>query len=129
MQITSITQLEELNSKVNWQNFEKLTKRIFEENGYDAESEVLMLKTTKRQFDVVAKTNKITFLVECKKWKNLGNIRNAVKQHLERCKKYFREHPNESIQPILVVPFKATVQTHKNVPIVPLISLNSYLND
>ena len=129
MQINSVSELEDLKNSVNWQNFEKLTKTIFEENGYDSGSEMLMLKQTKRQFDVIAKNSSKTFLVDCKNWKNLGNVRIAVKQHLERCKKYFREFPNESIQPILVVPFPATVEFHKNVPIVPIMSLNNYLNN
>ena len=130
MQINSVTELEDLNNSVNWQNFEKLVARIFEENGYDADSEMLMLRKTKRQFDVIARNKQKTFLVECKRWKNMcqSSIKNAVKQHLERCKRYNRQYPEEVVFPVMIIPTNGPLEFHKNVPVIPILSLDWYLN-
>ena len=92
-EINSIEELEKLSEKVTWQYFEKLVAFIFEKNDYDVKRNVVLTNSdSKRQFDVIAKKNNITYLIECKRWKSrvgvVSAIQDAVEIHLERGKFY-----------------------------------------
>ncbi len=130
--IKTISDLEKLSHQVKWQYFEKLAAFIFSENGFDARQNVIVKGgESKRQFDVIAKGNGITFLVECKKWKSqsdrAAHLRSAVTKHMERCIYYSELHPDEKTFPILVPLLDDDVNIEKGVPIVPIMKLNAFL--
>lgn len=140
-EINSVEELENLSEKVTWQYFEKLVAFIFEKNGFDVEqNKVIMLNVLdkekdsreRRQFDVIAKKNNITYLVECKRWKSragvVSAIQDAIDIHIERGEFYTKIYPEEQAYPVLVIPFKGMPEQHENVFIVPLLSLNWFLN-
>ncbi len=129
-EINSVEDLEKLSFNVKWQYFEKLAAFIFERNGFDVEQNVVVSRKSKRQFDVVAKSDNKTFLVECKKWKRTckSSLKNVIKQHNERCRFYKRTN-KENIIPVIVTPLNNTVAVHRNVAVVPITSLNWFIND
>jgi Holliday junction resolvase len=60
--------LQKVSKEVVWQNFERLTAFIFEENNFQVETgKVKTSNKKRRQYDVIAKVKGKTFLVECKK--------------------------------------------------------------
>jgi len=132
-EISSIDELETLSEKVTWQHFEKLIAFIFEENEFEVEHNVVVVSNhEKKQYDVIAKKPHITYVIECKRWKSRAGvvhaIHDAVDLHIERCAFYSKVHPNEHVIPLLVIFLSGMPEQHKNVFIVPLHSLNWFLN-
>ncbi len=133
-EINSIQELEKLGENITWQYFEKLVAFVFEQNSFDAEQNIIV-KTNeeRRQFDVIAKKNNVTYLVECKRWKSRANsmseIKKAVETHNERCHFYAEQHPEEQIMPLLVTTLNNMPEQHEDIFIVPLLSLNWFLQN
>jgi protease II len=133
-EINSVEELEKLSEKVTWQYFEKLVAFIFEKNGFETQQNVVLTKDKeRRQYDVIAKKNNITYVVECKRWKSragvVSAIQDAVDIHLDRGKFYSELFPEEQTYPLLVIPLQGMPEQHQEVLIVPLLSLNWFLNN
>ena len=133
-EINSIEELEQLSFQVKWQYFEKLVAFIFEKNDFDVQQNVVITHNgDKRQYDVIAKKNDITYVVECKRWKSRASVVSAIKDaidiHINRGKFYSEIHPEESVVPLLVMPLQGMPESHNEVYIVPLTSLNWFLNN
>ena len=132
-EVNSIEELEKLSFEVKWQYFEKLVAFIFEKNDFDVKQNVVLVKDNeRRQFDVIAKKKDVTYLVECKRWKSRANsiseIKRAVETHIERGEFYSSLFPEEPVVPVLVSTLEGMPEQHKEVFIVPLTSLNWFLN-
>jgi len=132
--IKTISDLEKISSSVRWQYFEKLAAFIFEQNSFDARQNVVVKSGgAKRQFDVIAQGLGKTFLVECKKWKNrkekIPALRYAVRKHRERCEFYSMLHEKENIFPVVVTLLNEEISMHDDIPIVPIMKLNAFLQD
>jgi len=63
--IKSLSDLERTSSEVVWQNFERLTGYIFEQNDFSIEiNTVKTQKRRRRHYDVIARSHNRTVLVE-----------------------------------------------------------------
>ncbi len=128
--IKSPGDLERLSKEMKWQWFEKLVGWIFEQNGFEAEvNRVIVFPEGKRQFDVIARRFGKAFLVECKKWKrpNSSALKNAAVKHLEKCGLFGERNPGEAI-PIVVTMLQEDIKEHLDVPVVPIDKLNTFIN-
>ncbi|MEI6293145.1 MAG: restriction endonuclease [Methanomicrobiales archaeon] len=86
--ITCIDDLETISEESVWQNFERLTAYIFEQNDFLVKvNTVKTLNKKRRQYDVIARKNDQTFLVECKKWARHRYRLSALKKAIEQIKK------------------------------------------
>lgn len=134
-QIQSADDLEKLSEQVTWQYFEKLVAFVFEQNEFDVQQNVVLVDENKerRQFDVIAKKKEVTYLVECKRWKSRAGVasalKDAVETHIERGKFYTSMFPEEQVYPVLVTPLQGMPEQHEEVFMVPLLSLNWFLNN
>lgn len=131
--IKTIEDLEKVSKEIIWQNFERLVAFIFEENEFQAKiNTVKTLGRKRRQYDVIAKKNDQTLLVECKKWAGnryrLSAIKRAVIQHKERTE-FYEYVTREDAIPIIVTLIEEEIQFYEDVPIVPILKLNSFLNE
>ncbi len=131
--IRCIADLERVSIEVVWQNFEKLTAFIFEENDFLVKTNtVKTLKRTRRQYDVIARTNDRTFLVECKKWagnrSRLSALKRAIEQHKERCD-FYQALTGEDATPIIVTLIEEEIKSYEGVPIVPILKLDSFIRE
>lgn len=131
--IKCIEDLDRVSTEVVWQNFERLTAFVFEENNFLAVTNtVKTLKKRRRQYDVIAKTNNKTFLVECKKWagnrSRLSSLKRAIERHIERTE-FYRYLTRENAIPIVVTLVEEEIISYEGVPIVPILRLNSFLNE
>ncbi len=123
--VKTIDDLEKLGRAVKWQWFEKLVAFVFEQNDFIVkEKRVIVFANTKRQYDVIAEMYGKTWLVECKKQKNLNFIE-AVRKHQERCLLY-SNHIGKQIIPIIVT---MSQELDTEIPVVPLLKLNTFINE
>jgi hypothetical protein len=131
--IKCIEDLQKVSMEVVWQNFERLTAFIFEENNFlAATNTVKTLKKRRRQYDVIAKANNRTFLVECKKWagnrSRLSAVKRAIELHKERTE-FYHYLTREDAIPIIVTLVEEEIRSYEGVPIVPILKLNSFINE
>jgi len=130
-EIGSIEDLETVSEDVIWQNFERLAGFIFEKNDFRvAVNTVKTLHKKRRQYDVIARRNDRTFLVECKKWAGsryrLSALKRAVVQHKERTA-FYETIMDEDAIPVIVMLIEEEVRVYEGVPLVPVRKLNSFI--
>ena len=132
-EIKNAGDLQRVSKEVAWQSFERLTAFIFEENNFRVEiGKVKTSKKKRRQYDVIARMNDKTFLVECKKWAGnryrLSALRTAVRKHKERSE-FYRNLTNEHVIPVIVTLIEEEILFCEDIPIIPISKLNSFIND
>ena len=125
--------LQKISKDMAWQHFEELAAFIFSENDFLVEvRKVNTLKKKRRQYDVIAKKDNNTILVECKKWAGnryrLSALKTAVQKHIERSE-FYRVLTNETVTPIIVTFIEEEILIFEGVPIIPIFRLNSYINE
>jgi hypothetical protein len=131
--IGSIGELECVAEGSLWQDFERLTAFIFEKNGYFVSvGTVKTLKRKRRQYDVIARKNGRTFLVECKHWSGsrcrLSALRRAILQHRERVEFYVGITQEEAV-PVMVTLIEEEIRVFEGVPLVPVHRLNAFIGE
>ena len=131
--VKSAEDLQRVSEEVVWQNFERLAAFIFEENEFQVETSKVKTKNKKRrQFDVIAKKEGKTFLVECKKWAGnryrLSALKSAVRQHKERLE-FYNMVTGEHAIPIIVTLIEEEILFYEEIPIVPISKLNAFINE
>jgi hypothetical protein len=131
--IQCVEDLETVSEETIWQNFERLAGFIFEKNDFRVSiNTVKTYNKTKRQYDVISKKSNQTFLVECKKWAGnryrLSALKKAIDQHKERT--LFYEHiTHEDAIPLVVTLIEEEILVYEGLPIVPILKLNSFINE
>jgi hypothetical protein len=131
--IKNIGRLEEVSREVIWQNFERLTAFIFEENDFEVKTNTVKTSCKiRRQYDVIAKKRNRTFLIECKKWAGnryrLSALKAAIEKHKERTE-FYKNITKEDTIPILVTLIEEEIQFYEGIPIIPILKLNSFINE
>ncbi|HUS75815.1 MAG TPA: restriction endonuclease [Methanothrix sp.] len=131
--IKTIGDLQKVSREAIWQDFERLAAFVFAENDFHVKTNTVKTSNKKRrQFDVIAKKNNKTFLIECKKWSGnryrLSALKIAVKKHKERCE-FYKNLTNEKSIPIIVTLIEEEILIYEDVPIVPISRLNSFINE
>ena len=131
--IKNIEDLQKVSKEVAWQHFEELAAFVFEENNFQVEAgKVKTANKKRRQYDVIAKKNNRTFLVECKKWAGnryrLSALKAAIEKHKERSE-FYRILTNENVIPIIVTLIEEEILFYEGIPIVPILKLNSFINE
>ena len=122
--ITCIDDLETVSEESAWQNFERLAAFIFEQNDFRVSvNTVKTLNKNRRQYDVIARKNGKTFLIECKKWAGnryrLSALKKAIEQHKERTA-FYESIMNEDATPLIVTLIEEEIRVYEGVPIVPV---------
>ncbi|MDD1750645.1 MAG: restriction endonuclease [Methanothrix sp.] len=131
--IKTIEDLQRVSGEAIWQDFERLVAFIFAENDFHVRTNVVKTSNKKRrQYDVVARKNNKTFLIECKKWSGnryrLSALKTAVKKHKERCE-FYRNLTVEKPIPVIVTLIEEEILIFEDVPIVPILRLNSFIHE
>jgi len=131
--IKTIEDFQKVSREAIWQDFERLAAFIFAENDFHVKTNTVKTSNNKRrQYDVIARKNSKTFLIECKKWSGnryrLSALKTAVKKHKERCE-FYRCLTDENPIPIIVTLIEEEILIFESVPIVPISRLNSFINE
>ncbi len=116
-----------------WQNFERLAAFIFEMNGFTTTVGTVKTRDRKRrQYDVIARKDGQTLLVECKQWSGnryrLSALKKAVIQHRERAL-FYDNLMNEHAVPIIVTLIEEEIRIFEGVPLVPVHRLNTFIGE
>ncbi len=86
----------------------------------------------RRQYDVIARKNGRTLLVECKQWSGdryrLSALMRAVGQHRERVL-FYENVMNEDAVPVIVTLIEEEIQVFEGVPLVPVHRLNAFIGE
>jgi protease II len=131
--IKTIEDLEQVSKEAVWQNFEVLVGFIFEANDFQVNvNKVRTFNKKRRQYDVIAKKNNRTYLVECKKWSGnryrLSALKKAIQQHKERTE-FYRNLTEEDLIPIIVTFIEEDIKFYEGMPIIPILRLNSFISE
>ena len=116
-----------------WQNFERLAAYIFEKNGFAVSVGTVKTRNRqRRQYDVIARKNGRTLLVECKRWSGsryrLSALKRAVGQHRERALFYESVTGGDAV-PVIVVLIEEEIRVFEGVPLVPVLRLNAFIRE
>jgi hypothetical protein len=116
-----------------WQSFERLTAFIFEKNGFDVSVGTVKTRNRqRRQYDVIARKNGRTLLVECKRWSGghyrLSALKRAVGQHQERAL-FYESVMNAEGVPVIVTLIEEKIRVFEGVPLVPVHLLNAFIGE
>jgi hypothetical protein len=131
--IGSCTGLDSVAEGSAWQNFERLAAFIFEKNGFDVSVGTVKTKNRqRRQYDVIARKDGRTLLVECKQWSGsryrLSALRAAVIKHKERAL-FYESIMNAEGVPVLVTLIEEKIRVFEGVPLVPVHRLNAFIGE
>jgi len=131
--IAAFAELETVSRESVWQNFERLAAFIFEKNEFCVTvNTIKTLNKKRRQYDVIARKNDQTFLIECKKWAGnryrLSALKGAILQHKERTT-FYEQIMNDAAVPLIVTLVEEEIRVYEGVPIVPVLKLNAFINE
>ncbi len=110
---------------LHWREFEEFIRYVFSEVGFGVVSNLRM--NCGGEFDVVAWSRRIAFVIEAKKWRG-GNLRKVATSHLEKVRKCLPQlfAFSRCVAPLVVN--STGVNTISNgVPIVSVEKLGSFL--
>ena len=121
--------VEDVSEFLTWRDFESLTAVILEENDFDVTKNLIITKP-RMEIDVIGKKMNIALLIDCKHWKNMTKsaLNEIVRKQIERVKR-FVSIENMPALPVIVTLHQEKIQFVRNVPIVPIIKLPSFLDD
>ena len=122
--------VEDVSEFLSWQNFEELVGRILQENGFEVQKNFIMTKP-RMQIDVVGIKLGIDVLIDCKQWRSMTEsaLNNIVQKQIERVKNYVEKMECISSIPVIVTLHQEKVNFVKQVPIVPVLQLSSFLDE
>ena len=131
--ISGIEDLEAVSEGSAWQNFERLAGFIFEKHEFAVRVNTVKTRDRKRrQYDVIARKNDRTFLVECKKWAGsryrLSALKRAVVQHKERTA-FYETITGEDAIPVIVTLIEEEILVYEGVPLVPVLRLDAFIGE
>ena len=122
--------IEDVSEFLSWQNFEQLVSHILDENGFDVQKNLILTKP-RMEIDVVGIKLGITILIDCKHWKRMTQsaLNDLVSKQIERVKSYVEKTESISAIPVIVTLHQEKVDFVKQVPIVPIMELSSFLDE
>ena len=127
--ITLGATIEDVSEYLTWRDFEAITGIILEENGFDVTKNLVLTKP-RMEIDVIGKKMNLALLIDCKHWKTMSKsaLDEIVKKQIERVKRYVADEDITAL-PVIVTLHQEGTQLVKNVPIVPIMKLPSFLDE
>ena len=122
--------IEDVSEFLSWQNFEELVSHILDENGFQVQKNLILTKP-RMEIDVVGTKLGISILIDCKHWKRMTQsaLNDIVSKQIERVKSYVEKTESISAIPVIVTLHQEKVDFVKQVPIVPIMELSSFLDE
>ena len=122
--------IEEASRDVDWKDFEGLVAEILESKNFEVTRNFRMKKPT-MEIDVVGIHLGTAVLIDCKHWKRMTQsaLNDIVSKQIERVKSYVEKTESISAIPVIVTLHQEKVDFVKQVPIVPIMELSSFLDE
>jgi len=137
--------IEAVSRALTWQEFEELSAKVFEENGFGVRRRFRFTAEGRRwEIDFLASHHPYLLLTECKRWeKGMGNqtARGIVEGHLEKAE-VFSRHALEfraraglekvrraTVVPLIVTLSATPLDVYRRVPAVSVLTLPRFLDE
>lgn len=132
LEIASGPDIEEILQDMNWQEFEQTTSEILKKHRYETEINVWFTADRRFEIDVVAEKLSKVLCIDCKKWGmrkgKTTALKYAVDDQIERAEKFKeKKEIDKKIYPVIITFLQENIEFEKEVPIVPVGKLNSFL--
>lgn len=136
--------MEQLSNLLCWQEFEEITAFALQNYGYTVRNNI-HFKNTERKFeiDVVGCKKPLVLCIDCKHWQHAitsSALRRIVEAQIERTKSFADSLPNPKLNfecthwgnakffPIILALWPSAFKFYYEVPIVPVLQLQDFLN-
>jgi len=136
--------IEHISNLLCWQEFEEITAFALKNNGYTVSSNVRFKDTARRwEIDVVGCKKPLVVCIDCKHWQHTiapSALRRIVDSQTERTKAFADSLPNLALKlectkwrdakfiPCILSLLHNSFKFYYNVPIVPILQLQDFLN-
>lgn len=117
--------IRDVTTQLDWRDFEGLTGRILESEGFDVQYN-LMMKSPRSEIDVVGIKMNTALLIDCKHWRRDVPYTVATKQTL-RAEQWTALHKMTAV-PVIVTIHQERFTIH-DVPIIPISKFRSFTED
>ena len=117
--------IRDVTAQLDWRDFEGLTGRILESEGFDVQYN-LMMKSPRSEIDVVGIKMNTALLIDCKHWRRDVPYKVATKQTL-RAEQWTDLHKMTAV-PVIVTIHQEHFTIH-DVPIIPISKFRSFTED
>ena len=122
---------ERLSKKLLWSDFELFTSLLIKSAGYTFERNVVFTKP-RIQIDVIGFYKNIAFLVDCKHWMKIYdvNVSRISLNQIRRAQIFLNKRKDvEAAIPIIVTLHECECNFFDNIPIVPILKFEQFLQD
>jgi len=137
--------IEEVVEKVDWKEFEEVSKKIFEENNFKVRKNFRFKTSRRYEIDILAISSRYVFCVDCKQWgrgrNKMPGLKLAAREQENRKKdfeKFIRKNPiaknmleidtkKQKSYSVIVTLFQENLIKENETFIVPIWKLNSFL--
>ncbi len=136
--------IEQVSSLLQWQEFEGIAAVALEQNGYSVSRNLRFEHSGRRwEIDVVGCKKPLVVCIDCKHWRrgiHLSALKNVVMEQVERTSALAASLPSPLIKiectkwdvtrfiPIVLSVVEGRFKFYDNVPIVPVLKLQDFLN-
>lgn len=137
--------IEEVVEKIDWKDFEELSKKIFEENNFRVRKNFRFKTSRRYEIDILALNPRYVFCVDCKQWGRRRDKTSGLKiatekqeERINELKKFLRnnliakrmmkiEMKKQKFHSIIVTWLQEDLAKDNETLIVPVWKLNSFL--
>jgi len=126
--------MESVLGSFDWKGFEQMVGKILEENGFGVDTNVRFKTDRRYEIDVLAENRDLSLSIDCKEWsrgryKKTALSKAAEKQSERTSELELHSKNGKKYIPMIVTLFEEDIKKEKDVIIVPVWKLNSFLNE
>jgi len=142
--VTTGADIQHISTLLHWQEFEQISAIALKYNGYSIHNNIRFKHENKRyEIDVIGCRKPLVICIDCKHWANTitpSALRKIVEQQTQRTKALSDTLPNTKLKlectqwdtakftPAVISLMPSTCKFHDQVPIVPVFSLQDFIN-
>jgi len=129
--------IEQLMERIDWKEFEAFCAKILEEHDWNVQKNYRFKNERRYEIDLLAKKGRLVLAIDCKHWGirqgKSTQLRYAVEKQMERTKALSNVKTLDSIgkqrrfHSLIITMLKEDIESHNDVWIVPVFSLNNFL--
>ncbi|HJT86005.1 MAG TPA: hypothetical protein VJ697_16105 [Nitrososphaeraceae archaeon] len=123
--------IQECSKLLSWKDFEYFTSELLKRFNYNTKVNIVLSKP-RAQLDVIGIKNNFAITIDCKHWKynNNTNLSIYAEKQKKRSKLWlYRQENIRTVLPMIITLFSSNFRFIQGVPIVPILTLKSFLID
>ncbi|HEX5186542.1 MAG TPA: hypothetical protein VFV86_06595 [Nitrososphaeraceae archaeon] len=123
--------IQECSRLLSWKDFEYFTSELLNLFEYNTKVNIVLSKP-RAQLDVIGTKNNFAITIDCKHWKynNSTSLSMYAEKQKRRSQLWLDRQKNiKTVLPMIITLFSSNFRFIQGVPIVPILALNSFLNN